>query len=779
MLAVSLAMIAFTGALTLPGPIRAPGLLGPAPRDLPRVSTLAPEADAPSGVVWPTYLFDVERTGYNPDERTVAPSNVTNLTEDWTLPENGSDFSAPIVVGGTLFYGSWNGYEYAVNTSSGSVEWSQYLGIDDCGGYSPMGISSTPAYQNGTLYLGGGDGYWYALNATSGSVEWKYFLGAPPTLNNYDWASALVFGHSLYIGVASCFDNPLIQGQLLEVNLTGPHAANHTFDIVPDNQTGGSIWTSPTLDPANDTIWVSTGNEGDDTPAYPPYVNALIGLNATTLALKGSWQIPSTYQGTDSDFGSTPTLFSTASGIPMVVATNKDGIAYAFNRSNVSTDGSWNPAWTLDTGGGFSSGAFDGHTLYLAGDGLYAVDPSNGSVLWENAAVAGVYSALTVADGVVYAASGDTEYAVDAVNGTTLWTAVPPGEGSIVAEGVVADGRLYVPSGDYATEGNLTAYGLPLTGSATGSPRNGTAPLTVQFRAEAEGGLLPYQFHWSFGDGTSASGVDPAHTYATAGDFTARVWVNDSAGASRIVNLSITVGPQVPDPNLTAVISATPTIGVTPVTVVFNGSEQGGILPPYAYRWTFGQGGTFNGSSFTHVFAAPGNYPVTLTVSDRDNNTASGTVSIGVVGPLSASVGIAYVNGSTTCSGGSSGGTGPVEVRLTAVPVGGVPPLRYAWSFSNGKTATGPTVFLNLTAPVTANLTVTDAQDHTANVVQPVPIPSSGCPAPAASSSFVEWVALATVGAAVVIAAVALLLLRRKRRSPPAPAESPQDRPSA
>lgn len=562
----------------------------------------------PPPVSWPTFLYNPERTGANLGERTLAPSNVSQLQEVWTLPSNGSDFSAPIVVNNTLFYGSWNGEEYAVNAATGLVEWSRDLGTDPGCGYAPMGISSTAAYDRGTLYLGGGDGYWYALNATTGQVDWRYFVGAPPTFNNYDWASALVYGSSLYIGVASCFDNPLVRGALVQVNLTGSHTANHTFYTVPANETGADIWTTPAADPGSNTIWVTTGNENS---SYPTYANAIIALDASTLAVRGSWQVPN-LQGQDSDFGSSPTLFQTATGTPMVVATNKNGVAYAFDRANVSTNGSWGPMWTLDTGMGFSSGAFDGHTLYLAGNGLYAVQPSNGSVLWENPNVSGVYSALTWANGIVYVGSGTTIDAVDASNGTMLWNASVPGGGNINAESVLVDGRLYVPSGNYASEGNLTAYGIPLAAFAAASPTSGLSALIVNFTSRATGGLTPYSFHWSFGDGSRASVPNILHAYGTGGIYTAQVWVNDSAGAlvhrsfSIQVTNALTARIQVSFLNATGYCpGAAPSSGA--VQVRLTALTEGGT-PPVTDRWSFSSGGPATGPlvvrNFTGAFTA-------------------------------------------------------------------------------------------------------------------------------------------------------------------------------
>ena len=188
----------------------------------------------------------------------------------------------------------------------------------------------------------------------------------------------------------------------------------------------------------------------------------MIALNASTLNVTGSWQVPDV-EGEDSDFGSTPTLFATSHGVPMVVASNKNGLAYALNRSNVSVNGTWYPAWNLSTGGGFSGAAFDGRTLYLAGDGVYAVDPDNGSVLWQAPMDGGGYitGSLSYANGLVYAGGGSEVEAIDAANGSVLWNATLPGGLSTVTEPVVAGNELFVAGGDYGTSGALTAYGLP------------------------------------------------------------------------------------------------------------------------------------------------------------------------------------------------------------------------------------------------------------------------------------------------------------------------------
>jgi outer membrane protein assembly factor BamB len=650
---------------------------------------------APS-VGWPTYLDNPERTGANLLERTIAPSNVSQLRELWSVPSNGSDFSAPIVVNGTVFFGSWNGYEYAVNAANGSVEWKRYLGTSPCSWGNPMGISSTPAYANGTLYLGGGDGYWYALNATNGSVEWRYFVGLESN-GYYDWASALVFRASLYIGVASCIDSPLVFGQLLEVNLTGNHTVSHTFDVVPPGQVGGSIWTTPALDPENNTIWIATGNENP--PGYPPYTNAIVALNATSLAVLGHWQVPGV-QGSDSDFGSTPTLLTTASGVPEVVATNKDGTAYALNRSNVTSSG-WAPTWRLSTGGGFSSGAFDGHTLYLGGSGLYAVDPASGNVSWNTGLSGTITGALSWANGIVYAGAGSEVAALDAANGTVLWSYTFPSGETVDAEPVVADGRLYAAGGDFGSSGNLTAFGLPFTANATVAPASGAAPLRVNFSAQARGGLTPYSFAWDFGDGTTGLGPAPSHVYAVGGNFTAQVWINDSANGTTARAFPITVGPALFNPNLTAVISVSTSEGLAPFTVFLNGSETNGTLPPYNYAWAFGDGAVSSGAQAIHTYPSAGNFTVTLQVQDRANHTANASTVLQSVRPLGV-----------TARAGLPNGTTGQAFQFSANRVGGIAPFTFNWAFgdaSSGSMVPNPSHVYVAPGNYTVTLVVTDA----------------------------------------------------------------------
>jgi glucose/arabinose dehydrogenase/PKD repeat protein len=79
--------------------------------------------------------------------------------------------------------------------------------------------------------------------------------------------------------------------------------------------------------------------------------------------------------------------------------------------------------------------------------------------------------------------------------------------------------------------------------SVTADPTSGTAPLEVDFTADATDpeGDLPLTYEWTFGDGGTATGQQATHAYTEPGDYTARVTVTDSRGAKGSATASITV----------------------------------------------------------------------------------------------------------------------------------------------------------------------------------------------------------------------------------------------
>ncbi len=354
---------------------------------------------------WPTYLHDPQRSSSNPSETILSPTNATRLVQKWAFTTGGYIESSPIVVGNTVYVGSWDGYEYALDATTGALKWKRYLGITNVQGCNPQiaGVSSSATVQNGVLYVGGGRGFWYALSANTGAVLWGVYTGFG-VQGHYNWSSPLIYNGYAYIDMASYGDCPLVQGVMLQVSLA-THHVTHIFQVVPHGQTGGGLWSSPAVDPATNTIYVTSGNEGQEPPTSQPYTMALVALDAATLAVKGSWQIPSSQDYGDSDFGATPTLFTDAQGRQLVGAANKNGIFYAFDRTNVSNG----PVWQQGT-----SGLILGATVYANGLLIDAAGPdvevrnaATGTLLVSLPTGNQLYASPSIANGQIFEGSTD------------------------------------------------------------------------------------------------------------------------------------------------------------------------------------------------------------------------------------------------------------------------------------------------------------------------------------------------------------------------------------
>lgn len=113
----------------------------------------------------------------------------------------------------------------------------------------------------------------------------------------------------------------------------------------------------------------------------------------------------------------------------------------------------------------------------------------------------------------------------------------------------------------------------------------------------------------------------------------------------------------------TAQISTTPTVGLVPLAVAFDGSASsapGGSI--VSYTWSFGDGGSATGVTTSHTFNSAGSYTVSLTVTDGDGIAAPATTAVTVYPPVTA----ASISGSPTGTVGAGS-----DVNLTAGATGG------------------------------------------------------------------------------------------------------------
>ncbi len=76
--------------------------------------------------------------------------------------------------------------------------------------------------------------------------------------------------------------------------------------------------------------------------------------------------------------------------------------------------------------------------------------------------------------------------------------------------------------------------------SVAGQPTAGAAPLTVAFTSTLTGGVAPYLYAWTFGDGTTSTVANPRKTYSAPGVYLVTLTVTD-AEARTVVSNPVTI----------------------------------------------------------------------------------------------------------------------------------------------------------------------------------------------------------------------------------------------
>ena len=204
----------------------------------------------------------------------------------------------------------------------------------------------------------------------------------------------------------------------------------------------------------------------------PNLAPAIVKLRASDLTILSSWTIPQSEQVFgDPDFGATPTLFTAIiNGVPrsLVGALNKDGLFFAWDRTNLAAGPVWQTTIADPSGSPLSivSASWDGTYLYVGGgntiingascyENISALDPATGAFVWRSCQTSFMTAGITVVPGVLIEGdgAGGNILFLNTANGATLFTYNP--RSTVQGEVTVSNGIVYVP----LANGNLIALG--------------------------------------------------------------------------------------------------------------------------------------------------------------------------------------------------------------------------------------------------------------------------------------------------------------------------------
>ena len=449
-------------------------------------SPKTPAANGYGAADWPLYGRDLAGSHYNPQEKTLTPATASRLKVKWIFETEGDVSSQPIVVNGVIYFGSWDGKEYAVDAQTGKKIWE----YED----KPSNSSrSGAAYADGVLYYGDISGRLYALDAKTGTPKWKIRIDEHK--DTVATSSPIYYNGILYIGVASHEEGAMMKykgyecctfrGGVLAVNAKTGEKVWRWYTIPEEPKVigkdkrgvnivgpaGGAVWSTISINPKDNRLYVSTGNQY--TGPASPYPNAIIALDLKTG--KEIWHNQATPKDiwtfncnndpdcsdADVDFGTIPLTFKGPGGKMLVGAGQKSGVFWALDPKDGKT------VWNTKVGdagklGGIEFGAAtDGERIYVGisnaanrnrQGSISALDGATGKILWQvpspdKGSHFGPVSVTGTGDNrLVYAGSSQGHiYIYDAKDGKILWeydTGGAVGGGPTIVNGV-----LYVGSG--------------------------------------------------------------------------------------------------------------------------------------------------------------------------------------------------------------------------------------------------------------------------------------------------------------------------------------------
>jgi PKD repeat protein len=142
----------------------------------------------------------------------------------------------------------------------------------------------------------------------------------------------------------------------------------------------------------------------------------------------------------------------------------------------------------------------------------------------------------------------------------------------------------------------------------SGNPREGDVPLIVQFTDLSMG--TPDTWLWSFGDGTTSTEQNPSHQYNSPGVYTVSLTVRNGYGTSSSTKTGYIAAGLLP----VALFQTVPREGTAPLQVQFTDLSTG---DPDRWIWNFGDGSGSNEQNPSHLYLDPGEYTVSLTISNQ------------------------------------------------------------------------------------------------------------------------------------------------------------------
>ena len=161
-------------------------------------------------------------------------------------------------------------------------------------------------------------------------------------------------------------------------------------------------------------------------------------------------------------------------------------------------------------------------------------------------------------------------------------------------------------------------------GGCSATYTSSTAPSGSTSFTGVATGVAPFTYFWNFGDGTSSTMMNPAHTY-TSGVWGPCLTITDATGCTSTYCDSLFVSG---GGGGCSVSASTSMSGTSSIMTAF-GTGTG----PFTYTWDLGDSTFATGQTVTHTYA-PGTYVACVTMTDASGCTSTDCITLTIAGPM-------------------------------------------------------------------------------------------------------------------------------------------------
>ena len=381
---------------------------------------------------WNGWGADLENTRFQTAARAgLKATDLAQLKVKWAfgVPAVSTMSGHPVVADGRVFFGTFSGLVIALDANTGCAHWV----YEAKAGVRTSITLGRLADGTVSLFFGDLSGQVYALDPDTGKERWSITVDDHPHIRVT--GTPVFHDNRLYVPLSSLeevagampdYECCTFRGGVVSLDAATGKAMwkTHTLSEAPSKRaknaagaqlwgpSGGAVWSAPTLDPAHNTLYVTTGDSYSDPPA--PESDAIMAIAMDSGKVKWLRQTlagdaytiacadPSPAaqvacpksKGPDLDFGSSPVLTTLSDGRRLLLAGQKSGMLYALNPDSgaiiweikVGEGGIVGGIeWGFAVGEGRAFVALSGAWEQVAGKagGISAVDLASGKLVWH------------------------------------------------------------------------------------------------------------------------------------------------------------------------------------------------------------------------------------------------------------------------------------------------------------------------------------------------------------------------------------------------------------